>query len=688
MGRYALGIWVGTGFLHGVLVEQTEDGWAVPLYRSWSRSDEEEEGVPFEEPAPSGPGMEGEADDVMIDFDDDGAGGGDMMFGAEFDDLGQNGGTNGTEVDTTEVWNFRAALNELLDACEEMGYEDPEIAFCSEASMVDQVELRLPEDEDQDYPEEGKGKGRPLPAKRSRLLDFLDEQYEGAVESERVGFVSMNPTEDGRNRVLAFIARPGGSVISTLSGMQEQTMARGPQARLLDVEVPLFASLARSAMDLPLGAEDKAIVVRAGVEDTTILFMRGNTLWHAEHLPEITVQDPLETICSRVLLLQDEHQMGEVQHVLLASEDDEEGLADAFRSYFSRSQLQLLRETLPGDGDQMPEDIHVGAVGTALRMLEGDELDPFFQGVNLLPKQCKPSWLRLPVGWSVPALLVLLALTTLGFVWYFIANANAISERRSELQRLEAQIEQVDVQEMRRQNDSVEAAAAQFTDGLTALDRLLEGRNKWSRTLARSTALIDEVGGISLRGWTPREETVTLTGMANARTRVVQFARRQNAQVNKITYTDVRDYPLYNFELTVPLPSDVPEIVSYWRERVDSTQGDSTQLGDDPTATSLRRRLDRPNASTDPTGKGRHSPRVAFAGIRSRPGQLRPGDATRMAGSLRRSTPVYRNDEDPLRESTGPTHRFSRRDETEPPWEHWGVLRVGSRRSSNGPESA
>ena len=176
--------------------------------------------------------------------------------------------------------------------------------------------------------------------------------------------------------------------------------------------------------------------------------------------------------------------------------------------------------------------------------------------------------------------------------------------------------------------------------------------------------------------------------MANARTRVVQFARRQNAQVNKITYTDVRDYPLYNFELTVPLPSDVPEIVSYWRERVDSTQGDSTQPGDDPTTTSLRRPLDRPNASTDPAGKGRHSPRVAFAGIRSRPGQLRPGDATRMVGSLRKSTPVYRNDEDPLRESTGPTHRFSGRDETEPPWEHWVVLRVGSERSSNGPESA
>jgi hypothetical protein len=586
MGNYALGIWVGTGFLHGALVERTENGWAVPVYRAWSRSEGQDADMPFAEPEASGPGMEGDADDLMIDFDDAGSDGG-MMVGAEFDELGQEG--TGAASGGAESWDFRAALDDLLEECEEKGYEDPEIAFCAEASMLDQVELRLPKDEGHDYPEEEYGQRRPLPARRDTLLERLDEQYEGAVESERVGFVAMHPSEDGRKRVLAFVARPGGSVISTLEGMQEQTMTRSPQAHLFDVEVPLFAGLARSAIDLPAESADKSIVVRAGVEDTTILFMEGNTLRQAEHLPEITVEDPLETICSRVLLLQDEHQMGEVQHVLLASEDDEEGLADAFRSYFSRSQLQLLRESLPGNGERVPENVHVGAVGTALRMLGAEDFNSFSQGLNLLPKRCEPSWLRLPVGWSVPALLGGLALTTLVFVWYFIANANAISERRSELRRLEAQLEQIDAQEIRRQNDSIKAAAAQYSEGVDVLNQLLKGSNKWSRSLARTTEQIEEVEAISLSDWDPGEETVTLTGRATSRTKVVEFARKRDAKINEITYTDIRDYPLYTFELTVPLPTDMPKVVPYWREQVDSlqTQTDSLDSGNGLSATNL-----------------------------------------------------------------------------------------------------
>lgn len=683
MGRYALGIWVGTGFLHGALVERTEGEWTVPIYRSWSRSGGEAEEVPFDDPEPAGPGMEGDADDVMIDFDDSESGGG-MMFGAEFDDLGQEAAAvNGADPDRTEVWDFRAALNELLDECEAQGYEDPEIAFCSEASMVDQVELRLPTDEGHAYPEEEDGKRRPLPVDRGTLLDILDEQYEGAVESERVGFVAMNPSEEGRKRVLAFIARPGGSVISTLTGMQEESMTRGPQARLLDVEVPLFAGLARSAMDLPAESGDKSIVVRAGVEDTTILFMRGNTLWQAEHLPEITVEDPLETICSRVLLLQDEYQMGEVQHVLLASEDDEEGLADAFRSYFSRSQLQILRETLPGQRGQVPEDVHVGAVGTALRGLEADELDPFLQGLNLLPKQCKPNWFRLPVGWSVPALLGLLALMTLGFVWYFIANANAISERRSELRRLEAQLARANVEALRRQNDSLKAAAAQFSEGIDVLDRLLKGRNKWSRSLAGATELIDEVRGLSLEQWSPGEETVTITGTATSRRRVVRFARRQDAQVDEITYTDVRDYPLYNFVITVPLPDETPEFVRYWRERVDSTreQSDSTTGGSSVSSArssgARERILPAPTASLS---------RASYAGrpLRRVP-KRREAFATSVDG-LSRSPETVAPDErfSPWKDQRV-TRRTSRHQETETPWEHPAITQNGRGRLADDP---
>jgi hypothetical protein len=339
----------------------------------------------------------------------------------------------GEEVEDT--WNFQAEFDDVLDKCAEHGYEDPKIAFCSSKSQIDDVELRLPPDETDEEEAEETEHGLPLPASRSTLLEMLEEQYEGEVDDGRVGFVPMHRTGDGYQRVLALIARPGGPVLSTLKSMQDQTLSRSPQTRLLDADVSLYLGLARSMLQLPPGTPEKTILVRSGTEDTLVLFMEGNTLRQSEHLPELTAEDSAETICSRVLLLQDEYGMGQVQHLMLVAEKDEEVLASAFKSYFSTAELHVLRSHLPG-GEDTDTEAYVGATGVALRLLDDAEFAPHFQPINLLAKEYVASRLRLPVGWPVPALLTLLAVATLGFVWLYFMNASTISERRSELQSL------------------------------------------------------------------------------------------------------------------------------------------------------------------------------------------------------------------------------------------------------------
>ncbi len=564
MSSHALGIMVSADSLHAVLLERTEGETTVQFRLSLKEGGVEDESLPFDDPDEMASGMEEEPDDVTIQFDDDDGGGGEMFMGGEFDEI--EGGDSGG-VGTTDTWNFQAELDQVLDECAERGYEDPEIAFCSTTSEIDSVELRLPSEEsDEDEAEEDEH-GLPLPASRSTLIEMLEERYEGRVENGRVGFVPMHRTGDGQQRVLALIARPGGPVLSTLSAMQDQTLARSPRTRLLDAEVSLYLGLARSILQLPPGTPEKTILVRSSPEDTLVLFIEGNTLRQSEHLPELTSEDSVETICSRVLLLQDEYGMGEVQHLMLVAEHDEEVLADAIKSYFAGADLRLLRTHLPG-GEDTDTEAYVGATGAALRLLDDPDYGPSFQPVNLLSKKYTASSFRLPVGWAVPALLTLLAVTTLGFVWYYFLNASAISERRSTLRQLKQQIEQVDQNALQRRTDSLKSATSQYASANKVVRGLLRGSNKWSAGLATVTEKINRIDGLSIDQWSPQSEgQVTVVGRSTDRSKVVSLAHRLEGEILQLTFSETRDVQLYDFQLTVPLDTTKPAAIDYWREQ-------------------------------------------------------------------------------------------------------------------------
>ncbi|MCS3641886.1 SPOR domain-containing protein [Salinibacter ruber] len=567
MSAHALGIMVSADALHAVLLERTDEETSVQFRWSSGSSDARGGDLPFEEPGDMTPDVEEESDDVTIQFGDGGGGGSDDMFmGSEFDDI--DGGSEALGGDEGgEAWNFQVELDNLLDECAERGYEDPEIAFCSSTSQIDDVELRLPPDETDAEEAEETEHGLPLPASRSTLLDMLEEQYEGEADGERVGFVPMHRTGDGYQRVLALIARPGGPVLSTLDSMQDQTLSRAPQTRLLDAEVSLYLGLARSVLQLPPGTPEKTIFVRSSTDDTLVLFIEGNTLRQSEHLPELTAEDSAETICSRVLLLQDEYGMGQVQHLMLVAEEDEEVLASAFKSYFSTAELHVLRSHLPG-GDDTDAEAYVGATGAALRLLDDDAFAPHFQPVNLLAKKYVPSRLRLPVGWPVPAMLTLLAIATLGFVWLYFVNASTISEKRTALRALEQKVNQVDQEALQRRIDSMKAMTTEYAAANKTIGGLLQGSNKWSSGLATVTGQMNDLRGLTINQWSPQSGTeVTILGRSNDRSKVVELAQRLDGRILGLTFTETRDVSLYDFELTVPLDTTKPEAIEYWREQ-------------------------------------------------------------------------------------------------------------------------
>ena len=581
--------------LHAVLLERSNEEITVEFRFSSAKGEVEDESLPFDGSDDLASGVEEESDDVTIQFGEDEGSGGEMFMGSEFDELEEGGGV-GEEVEDT--WNFQAEFDDVLDKCAEHGYEDPKIAFCSSTSQIDDVELRLPPDETDEEEAEETEHGLPLPASRSTLLEMLEEQYEGEVDDGRVGFVPMHRTGDGYQRVLALIARPGGPVLSTLKSMQDQTLSRSPQTRLLDADVSLYLGLARSMLQLPPGTPEKTILVRSGTEDTLVLFMEGNTLRQSEHLPELTAEDSAETICSRVLLLQDEYGMGQVQHLMLVAEKDEEVLASAFKSYFSTAELHVLRSHLPG-GEDTDTEAYVGATGVALRLLDDAEFAPYFQPINLLAKEYVASRLRLPVGWPVPALLTLLAVATLGFVWLYFMNASTISERRSELQSLKQKVAQVDQQALQRRIDSLQAATAEYAGANETLDTLLQGSNKWSSGLATVTGQMNDIRGLTIDQWSPQSDAeVRVLGRSTDRSKVVQLAQQLDGSILGLTFTETRDVSLYDFEVTVPLDTTEPGAIEYWREQ----RGEQLAAGEDAVEVGPQEAsASAPDSSTTPT---------------------------------------------------------------------------------------
>ena len=641
--------------LHAVLVEPTDDGPVVRRQFARRFGDAADDPSDFGAMEESMSGFEDEDDDFTIQFGDDEGGGGEMFLGSEFDDL-DDGGTSPDAFDTD---TFESELGEILAACTAQGGEAPAVAFCATGAEFDELELRLPPDEGTRGTEGPTG--LPLPAKRKALYERVEEQYSGNADPERVAFVPMQPTDDGQHRVLALIAHRAGSVLTTLRKIRDASSVDPSTVTLFDAEIPMYLGMARSALQVPPDADATTLIVRTGDDDTRVLFMTGNTLLQAETLPSLTYRDPADTICSRVLLLQDEYGIGGIEHVLVVGEDGDDTLIASLEDYFPDASVHGLRDAYPGDDGTTGG--FVAATGAALRALGDDDR---FLDINLLPTEYTRTRFSLPVGWSVPVLLVVLFVTSLGFVWYYLHNQSDIRERRAQLERVEQQVQQVDQKALQARIDSLNEVAQTYTQGMNVIDTLLKGSNKWSRGLAQVAAQTDSINGLWVVDWNQQSETeVKVAGYATARTRVVRFADALDGEILSLSFTEIRDWPLYAYELMVPLGTAIPEAATYWRQERLATL--ETARLESVGAASATEAPDDSGAPTRPVTAGSEAPAPAEANAETPDGAAEAEerwtlviDAPREASAAQSTAAAYREtldrDEFPIRIRRSPTN--------------------------------
>lgn len=507
---------------------------------------------------------------------------------------------------------FELELLDIITECKNAGYEDFRIAFSVGSTFLETAELTSSDydgskkkndnrkNKQDKNGKNGKSKRRGLMSgsrSAGHLIEKLKEKHSGEFEDGKVTFLPMTARKEGEKRNLAVFTTALEPVTPTIREIRNRKRSL-PEIELLDTEYTLYHGLARVAYLMSSesidssgsesSSEGRVLFVRAGVGDTIVMFLEGDTLVLFESLRSITAIDPPETICSRVLLLQDEFGLGDADMVVLLGEERESGLVESFRTFFPDTRVELLRSFLPkhaGDGELELHGDAILAAAVTLRVLGDDIYKKVFHDVNFLPKDVLKPQYQLPFSWQMVAIYVALFFTSLFFVYRYFAQRHEMELYRYELSHLsDAQIG-INTAVLQLRIDSLRQQTIGYLTSLDVLDSLLVGSDAWSRALEKTADVSANVRGIWIERWREDDGFLRLEGNATDRDEVVAFATQSDATIETLSFSEIRGWPVYSFSLRRRLPRELPRAAIYLRNNVilesESPESDSQDTAGD-----------------------------------------------------------------------------------------------------------
>ena len=574
-----LGVYVTPETIEAVLLRQG-DGHVDVVQRFLRQRATQNELVASKDLALALPGLKSSDDaDYTLEVGDGSASGADSFLPSEFGGFSSKTSKGTKEAAAAAAASiathgrpFAAQLKDILQECHALGYEHPDVAFCIAPPDVAYVELPFPSD---DESKEKPASGAVTAADRKRLLTVLPQHFSGPVDEDRVAFLPLSAQQD-RRRFLALVADPAEPVAPTLAALRQQQSAIAPSARLLDAEPSLYASLlahSLSNVDRSLAPQpgERTAIVRIGVDDTLVLFFDGTDLSVAERLRSLTSFDAPDTVCSRILLQQDEKRIGDLHNVIVVSAGRDDRLLNAFRGYYPDAAVESMQRVLADCGVRLPEEEDgflragtVPAIGIGLRRLEDWDTE---SNVNLLPRTLrKRSRRKIGFAWHTAlALLILIGVSAFTYLRYD-AKAEEIEAER-EVQRLNPippPVMDPDVLQFRV--DSLDAAYATYTRALDVLDSLLVGSDKWVSTFERVSRATQSVPQTWVTSFTPQGDfSANLVGYSLSRLAIVDLSRKLSGAIEQMTYQDIGERRVYNYQMVIPIPSEMPRAALYLR---------------------------------------------------------------------------------------------------------------------------
>jgi hypothetical protein len=581
-----LGITVSSQTVVGVLVDQRDDGPAVvrTMYRSRSSSAAKSAS---QKPRVYSPETSAE-EDPDVHFSTAG-GGGDLFLAGEFSIGGPAASTPGVVGTPVAPSTVEFEVKELVAECAEAGFPKVQVVFATGMPYLNTHEIRPSrrdegEGEKSDRKKRGDraarpGRGRKRSARHDALVRQLVDEVDGPVNQDAVLFLAMTPTAENEERFLAVYARPDEPLLPTLRQLEQR--GRGvPNVDLVDTEVSLLLGLGRMAAPAEEAGRRRRLVLRVGIEDAVALYLDGQRLHHFEKLRSITVYDPPETIGSRILLLQDEYGIGEADEILVLSEENEEALIAFLSDFFPNSDVRGASSLLPpypGDPAYRWSRQAALAASAALRAIHERGSRSLFETVNLAPgRSRRRRGDRKGVAWQVYAMFGLLFGMSLFFVARYMAQQHDIDMAELRLSQFSPEEIERSVGSLESRIDSIQNRIDGFIYALDVLDSLLVGSDKWSRQMEHTAAQTASVPGIWVETWTDQESTLELVGNATSRDQIVRLATRMDGVIESVTFSEIREWPVYSFRMTVPVTVEIPEAARFLREQAASVPETAT----------------------------------------------------------------------------------------------------------------
>ena len=545
----------------------------------------------------------GGGDDFTLTF---GAGGGsanDLFLESEFAGLGTDPGQTPPVAGAPATGPDREArpivleLKDIIEECRTGTKDAAQVSFVISQPDVRYVEIKTQEDAkaSKSAPTPRKVKGgtsRPkvgpseATVKRDKLVTLLQEQIGETFDQQRVSFVPMTP-RDGAARYLAVLPDGSEPVAMSLDLIREQKGMKNIRPQLISAEVPTLIGLTRFAF--PADPHENTAIVRVGVDDTLVCLLVGGQLHHTEHMRSVTTFDGPDTICSRVLLQQDVQGIGTVHNVIVLSEEREEELVQGFSAFYPEARVGLLREGLAEVGIGLARGVSgqrkalpallVPAAGVGLRTLMRKDKSSPFEDVDLLPKRLRKRQRNFSVpnigfAWHTLVAAVLLVLVGLYFLSDYRNNEEEIANRERRLEAFPPEAA-LSAQQLQFRIDSLQAEYVRITTALDALDQLLVGSDRWTRTLARTSRAAASTGAVWVEDWSPGESELSMDGRALNRSEVVRFAQAMDGSIESVVYDELREQPIFSYSMQVAVPNELPEVARYLRLQAEGLPPDA-----------------------------------------------------------------------------------------------------------------